>query len=418
MSIQFLVIMVPVLLGFMGFAIDLGRMYLVRGELNQAASAMAVAAASRLNGTIAATDNATSAANLTLDNSLGDGNKFNFGSLSVGQTNGVLDSLVQEPAYFPAAADAITALGQIGAASTADGTIARHVTINLTADSPLVFWSLLALGQTRKTTIAGAAVAGVSAPVCTACGIEPFAIAAIDTADPTNFGFVAGNIYTLGFSCSGAPPALLPGTTGRLLQYLVIDRYDTAQAFTEDQQLFRTGAQGLVPSPVTPGWACSLIGNTEPIWATAVPRACAVAGAPQPQIQQALCGVSSRLTDPTAITACTTGVTDIANIAAAYTADPDTTSITDYTTYIGDNKRLMTLPIVDTLSTTGTMIVQGFRQFLLEPTTNSTTNSNNPADGNGRFAAMYLGTVAPVKAGNVGGACGVTSGPGKVVLHR
>jgi len=30
MSIQFLVIMVPVLLGFMGFAVDLGRIYLVR----------------------------------------------------------------------------------------------------------------------------------------------------------------------------------------------------------------------------------------------------------------------------------------------------------------------------------------------------------------------------------------------------
>jgi hypothetical protein len=38
-----LVILVPVLFGFMGFAIDLGRMYLIRGELNTAANAMAVA---------------------------------------------------------------------------------------------------------------------------------------------------------------------------------------------------------------------------------------------------------------------------------------------------------------------------------------------------------------------------------------
>ena len=51
LTIQFLVIMVPVVLGMMGFAVDLGRMYLVRGELNQAASAMAIAAASKLNGT-------------------------------------------------------------------------------------------------------------------------------------------------------------------------------------------------------------------------------------------------------------------------------------------------------------------------------------------------------------------------------
>ena len=96
----------------------------------------------------------------------------------------------------------------------------------------------------------------------------------------------------------------------------------------------------------------------------------------------------------------------------------DITSITDYTTYVGDNKRLMTLPIVDTLSTTGTMVVQGFRQFLLQPTANSATNSNNPADADGRFTALYVGVVAPVKAGTVGGSCGVVSGPGKVVLHR
>src|SRR5690348_17892366 len=37
MSIQLLVILVPVLFGMMGFAIDLGRLYLIRAELNQAA---------------------------------------------------------------------------------------------------------------------------------------------------------------------------------------------------------------------------------------------------------------------------------------------------------------------------------------------------------------------------------------------
>ena len=416
MSIQFLVIMVPVLLGFMGFAVDLGRIYLVRGELSEAANAMAMSAAARLNGTGTATDAANIAANLTLDNSLGDANKYNFGSLVVGQTTGILDSISQDPAYFPAVADAMSALGQIGAASTADGTTARHVTINLTGEAPLLFFSLLALGQSRKTLVAASAVAGVSAPVCTACGIEPYAIPAIDTADPIHFGFVPGTLYTMGFQCNGAPPANLAGTTGRI-QYLVIDRYDTSQAFTEDQQLFRVGAQGLIPSPATPGWSCSTIGNSENIWATAVPRGCAVAGA-QASVQNAMCGLSSRLTDPTLIAACNTAVTDVATLSTAYTPDLDLNAITDYTTYVGDNKRLMTLPVVDTLSTTGTMQVLGFRQFQLQPTTGNTTGSNNPADADGRFVALYLGVVAPVKQGTVGGACASTSGPGKVVLHR
>ncbi len=417
MSIQFLVIMVPVLLGFMGFAIDLGRIYLVRAELNEAANAMAMSAAAQLNGTSAATDAANIAANLTLDNSLGDANKYNFGALVVGQSTGVLDSVTQDPAYFPAMADAVSALGQIGAASIADGTTARHVTINLTGEAPLVFWSLLALGQSRKTLVAASAVAGVSAPVCTACGIEPYAIPAADATDAVNFGFVPGTLYTLGSQCTGAAPANLAGTTGRI-PYLLIDRFDTGQALTEDQQLFRTGAQGLLPSPVVPGWSCSTVNNFENVWASSIPvRACG-AGGVQTSVQNAMCGLSSRLTDPTLIAACTTAVTDIGTIAAAYTPDVDVNAITDYTTYIGDNKRLMTLPVVTALATDGTMQVLGFRQFQLQPTTGSATASNVPTDANGRFVALYLGVVAPVKQGTVGGACAISSGPGKVVLHR
>ena len=54
MSLQMLVILVPVIFGMMGFALDLGQLYLIRGELNQAAIAMAVAAAAQLNGTASA----------------------------------------------------------------------------------------------------------------------------------------------------------------------------------------------------------------------------------------------------------------------------------------------------------------------------------------------------------------------------
>src|ERR1035438_10533632 len=67
-SMPLLVILVPVLFGLMGFALDLGRLYLVRGELNQAASAMALAAAEQLIGTDASLGNATTAASQSLDN--------------------------------------------------------------------------------------------------------------------------------------------------------------------------------------------------------------------------------------------------------------------------------------------------------------------------------------------------------------
>ena len=47
-TIQLLVILVPVLFGFIGFAVDLGQLYLVRGELKVAANSMALAAAQKL----------------------------------------------------------------------------------------------------------------------------------------------------------------------------------------------------------------------------------------------------------------------------------------------------------------------------------------------------------------------------------
>ena len=70
---QLLIIMVPVLFGLMGFAVDLGRLYLIRGELNQAATAMAMAAAQNLNGSAGSLELAALAANNTISQEFGDG---------------------------------------------------------------------------------------------------------------------------------------------------------------------------------------------------------------------------------------------------------------------------------------------------------------------------------------------------------
>src|SRR5260370_1113091 len=107
MSVQMLVLLLPVLLGIMGFAVDLGRLYLVRGELTHAAEAMAIAAASKLIGTDTGLSNATAAAQATLDDTTGHGNKYNFGSLVIGQSTGLLTSTVSDPTYFATAAGAI-----------------------------------------------------------------------------------------------------------------------------------------------------------------------------------------------------------------------------------------------------------------------------------------------------------------------
>ena len=432
MSLQLLVIMVPVLFGLMGFAIDLGRLYLIRGELNQAANAMALAGATQLLGTAASLGNASTAAQVSLDNSNGMGNTYNFGSLPIGQTTGNLGSTVNPPAFFATVADA-TANGSATSGNQADGATARHILISLNADAPLVFFGLLPGGESLKTSIAAQAVAGISAPLCVACGIEPFAVAALDPSDTVNFGFgdpTAGSLYTLAFDCTGAATALAGSTT--VVPYVIVNRYDVNNsAAGELDQLYRDGAGGLAastspnptgsPVPIN----CAGIGDTsEALWATAVPTACTVPATSS--VVAALCGLQSRLdnTDPNAV--CTGLVTDFGALAPAFPPDTDQAigSADPYVGYLGNGRRVLTLPVVQVLATApaGTMTVLGFRQFFLER--NSDGSPNAPNDPNGRFLVQYIGSPAPVKAGNIDDHYGLaggnlpTSGPGKVVLHQ
>ena len=434
MSLQLLVIMVPVIFGMMGFALDLGRMYLIRGELNQAANAMAVAAAGQLLGTTASLGNATTVAQLSLVTTNAAANMYNFGSLPIGQTSGSLTSTVNPPAFFATVSDA-TAAGAALSGNQADGTTARHVLISLSADAPLTFFGFLPVAASLKTSIAGQAVAGISSPVCVACGVEPFAVAALDPTDPVNFGFgdpTAGTLYTLAFDCQGtpAPAPLASGST--VVPYVILNRFDTSNAVaTESDQLYQAGAGGLMasadPNPtgsIVPA-GCASVGDTaEQLWASAIPNICGLS-APASVIQ-ALCGLQSRLdnTDPNAV--CTSQVTDFAALAAAFLPDTDQLiAQTDpYTTYQGNGRRILTLPIVNalTVAANGTMTILGFRQFFLER--NADGSANSPSDPNGRFVVTYIGSPAPVKQGYIddhfGLAGGVlpTSGPGKVVIHQ
>lgn len=427
MSLQLLVILVPVLFGFMGFAIDLGRLYLVRGELNQAASTMAQAAAAQLIGTSASLDTATNVMQASLDNTAGLANKYNFGSLLIGQSSADLTSTVNPPAFFSTLTDAVSS------GSQADGTTARHVQVSLLADTPLLFWGLLSVGQSRKATVGATATAGASAPLCTACGISPFVIAVRDVTDTVNFGFgdpTAGTLYTFAYTCIGTPvPTPL---TGPVISYGLINRFDASNATLDiTQQLFTSAARGLIGS-VTPNPNASLMpmscvgissGPNETIWPDVVPALCS---SPVPTgVTSALCGLYSRIPLGAAPTACTTAVTDFADLSVAYAADTDlTTGQADpYFGYQGNGQRLITVSIVDVLpnAPTGTMTVLGFRQFLLEP---DATSAFNPADPRGRFVAQYVGSPAPVSQGYIDDrfalSCPapVAAGVSKVVLHQ
>ena len=197
--------------------------------------------------------------------------------------------------------------------------------------------------------------------------------------------------------------------------------------------MYKDGAQGLVasPDPNPTGspvpLACAGINDaSETMWASAVPATCATIIAPSASVSEALCGLYSRFDNTAPPAVCSTDVTDFADLSALYLPDTDlVTGEADlYTSYTGNRRRIITVPIVDVLATNAaaTMTVLGFRQFFLEP--NPDGSYPNPADPYGRFVVQYIGSPAPVQQGwfddhfGLGCPVPVTSGPGKVVLHQ
>ena len=173
---------------------------MVRSELKAAANAMALSAAQQLIGTSASTDNAAAISLNTVETGSGYGNKYDFAGLNINESGGNYISTVVDPTYYSTAADALATSG-----ATADATTAKYVKLQITGEAPVVFWSFLSLAQDRKVNVIAQAIAGISAPLCTACAIDPIAIGALvtDGSDLTDYGYVVGTRYTFAYSCTG-----------------------------------------------------------------------------------------------------------------------------------------------------------------------------------------------------------------------
>ena len=194
---------------------------------------------------------------------------------------------------------------------------------------------------------------------------------------------------------------------------MLLNRYDTeASVFTDEQsQAFRIGAQGL-PGSTTQTKSCFNMTVPEQVWANAAPGQCSAAQPPSPVVSLN-CGLSTRF-DSALLTACS-GIAEVDTINSLYTPDTDTTDLDDYTQYTGNGRRVITVAIVDALAAAGDMNILGFRQFLIEPDLGGVNLT--PNDRYGRYVALYIGSVVPLRQGSFAG-CQQTAGPGKVVLHQ
>jgi hypothetical protein len=405
--------------GLLVMATDLGRFYLIQGELQTAADAAALAAATRLIGTVNAREKAVDQVTASFDTTTGNDNRFNLRMNQIG-TGGSDLATTTAVDYFSTLLDAQANAngGQSGGIDWSTGFYPKYVRVQVTAQSPILFVPLLNRSATRPS-IAAAAIAGVSGPICSACGID--AIAVTDPsggADNVNYGFVPGGFYTLFLvrtqrTAGAIAPAPLAGTTAAV-PFAILNHSPRGPADLDvDGSLFEFGAGGLAPNTgssvtISMNDAAFSIDGTNTVG------------------QDILCGLNVRFAvDPSLNNCANIDGGQFVSLSAAYGADADGGAGTyaagdglqDYATeYDGNLRRILTVAVVDAADS---LTVLNFRQFLIEmsPTSATISQGLNTTLATGAFRAQYIGTPVPLRCGNVGGFCQVTSGIGRTVLH-
>jgi hypothetical protein len=420
-----------VMLGLLTMAADFGRFYVIQSELQTAADAAALAAATKLAGTMSSTNQAELQWQATFNSENSNDNRFNL------RLNQIFPSgtLIAETgaSYFSTLPEAIAnAGGESGGIDWGSLTYPKYARVQISAQAPVLFAPFLNRTPGRLPTITVSAIAGVSAPLCTAAGID--ALAVVDPSggtDTDNFPLTPGDYYTLSQSSSQA--AL--DSTDSTVQYVILDRFPNGIQDTSllDDLLFElaaggmSNAAGLVPSgSVTIDNIDAAYGSPNS-FATMVLQGTTTAAS-----QDVLCGLNLRFgIDPSMYDTCDSGTSvDFPQLAPLFTAAADTDPAliasgpggqqdfaVDYCPEgVCNFRRVLTVPVVDAASS---LKVLNFRQFLLEPSPPSATAAQgiDPTAANGSFRAQYIGSPVPVRAGTVGGSCTISSGVGRVVLH-
>lgn len=414
-----------VIFGFLVMATDVGRLYLIQGELQTAADAAALASALRLVGTAKAPLQAGDQVTVSFDTTTGNDNRFNLRMSQIG-ASGLVTATAAD--YFSTLLDAQANAngGQSGGIDWSSGVYPKYVRVQITSQAPVLFVPLLNLAVNSPPTITVSAIAGISAPMCTACRIDGFAVEDQSAgADPVNYGFVPGDFYTLYLTTSQqgpnrpTTPPPLAGTRSAV-QYAILNHVPSGpQNLDLDSSLFELGADGISSSPgLTPPGSISvdtaetgypnLQGNTSPGTTTG---------------RDILCGLNVRFgVDPSQNICGTLDGGAFAALSPLFSSDADVgggtyaagIGLQDYATeYDGSLRRVLTMAVVDSSSS---LHVLNFRQFLIEmsPTTIQGLETSLVS---GAFRAQYIGAPVPLRCGSIGGSCTLSSGVGRAVLH-
>ncbi|MDP8979054.1 MAG: Tad domain-containing protein [Acidobacteriota bacterium] len=172
-----------VLLGMLGMTVDLGRMYIVKNELQAFADASALAGCRWLDGTASGVQAANSVALTGPPGSPPNG--YDFGTSKV-------DSAAITTTYASAFAGPWV---NLGAVPTAAPNTFRFLKVGVSVNLPMYFLAFVGAGSVQ--TVISTAVAAELPFSSPAGGLEPFVVDAPDPTQPSAFGFVSGQEYPL-----------------------------------------------------------------------------------------------------------------------------------------------------------------------------------------------------------------------------
>ena len=191
-----------VMFGMLGLTTDLGRVYIVKNELQAFVDASSVAAALQLNGTQAGLTAADAAAARGPVGPAGTYNGWDFDAVKV-PTPTVSYSTTYGGSYYSSSS------GSVDPAS-------RFVQVQATANSPIYFLPVIP-GIGSSLAVSAVATSGLSSrntlPAGGTDGAAPFSPDA-HNATSANFGFTKGQLYTLRMTPPGHGGATCPGDAG------------------------------------------------------------------------------------------------------------------------------------------------------------------------------------------------------------
>ncbi|HEY2016147.1 MAG TPA: pilus assembly protein TadG-related protein [Bryobacteraceae bacterium] len=325
-----------VLLGLLGLAIDVGHIFVARSELQIFADEAAFAATFELDGT---SQGITRAQNVALTGSVPGApiNRWNFGTQTA-----------------PAATVKFsTTPGGTYSASPSNAAGYRFIQIQVTASVPVYFLPLIpGIPTTKNITVTS--IAGQDQQTSLGDGVAPFSPDAHNPAD-ANFGYTPGGLYTLRWPPNG--------------------------------QLKKQGCPG--DSGFSPGGGSSDRGYID-----------IGQGNGNSALRDAVVDNNFHLAQPLQIGSPIDTVPGQKNVSSAiderFGEDTDTSHAT-FSTYTGNGRRLLTVPVNDG-SDAG--LIVGFALFFLQP--NACGDKNNSP-----CCAEYVGPAVKGSSRRGGGTAGL-----------